>query len=69
MRGAKPAPFEHTVPAIMAPDKCTLRPTDLGSPKDDFEFRFNGCDVGRTYAEIHAARPALVLVDLRHQTH
>ncbi len=33
------------------PDKYTLRPTDLGSPKDDFEFRFNGCDVGRTYAK------------------
>jgi hypothetical protein len=33
------------------PDKYTLRPTDLGSTKDDFEFRFNGRDVGRTYAE------------------
>jgi hypothetical protein len=28
----------------------TLRPTDLGSP-DDFIFRFNGRDVGRTYAD------------------
>ncbi len=27
----------------------TLRATDLGSP-DDFVFRFNGRDVGRTYA-------------------
>ena len=35
----------------MAPDKYTLRPTDLGSPKDDFVFRFNGRDVGRTYAD------------------
>ena len=34
----------------MAPDKYTLRPTDLGSPEDDFVFRFNGRDVGRTYA-------------------
>ena len=33
------------------PDKYTLRPTDLGSPKDDFVFRFNGRDVGRTYAD------------------
>jgi hypothetical protein len=32
------------------PDKYTLRPTDLGSPKDDFVFRFNGRDVGRTHA-------------------
>ena len=32
------------------PDKYTLRPTDLGTPKDDFQFRFNGRDVGRTYA-------------------
>ena len=31
-------------------DKYTIRPTGLGG-KDDFEFRFNGCDVGRTYAE------------------
>ena len=31
----------------------TLRPTDLGSIRkdDDFVFRFNGRDVGRTYAE------------------
>ena len=36
--------------AVMS-DKYTLRPTDLGSPKDDFVFRFNGRDVGRTYAE------------------
>ncbi len=35
----------------MAPDKYTLRPTDLGSPKDDFVFRFNGRDVGRAYAD------------------
>ena len=35
----------------MMPDKYTLRPTNLGSPKDgDFVFRFNGQDVGRTYA-------------------
>ncbi len=33
------------------PDKYTLRPTDLGSPKDDFVFRFNRRDVGRTYAD------------------
>ena len=32
------------------PEKYTLRPTGLGG-KDDFEFRFNGRDVGRTYAE------------------
>jgi hypothetical protein len=32
-------------------DKYTLRPTDLGSPKDDFVFRFDGRDVGRTYAD------------------
>jgi hypothetical protein len=32
-------------------DKYTLRPTDLGIPKDDFVFRFNGRDVGRTYAD------------------
>ena len=32
------------------PDKYTLRPTDLGSPKDDFQFRFNGREVVRTYA-------------------
>ena len=32
------------------PDKYTLRPTGLGS-KDDFELRFNGRDVGRTYVE------------------
>jgi hypothetical protein len=32
------------------PDKYTLRPTGLGG-KDDFEFRFNGRDVGRTYAD------------------
>ena len=35
----------------MAPDQYTLRPTDLGSTKDDFVFRFNGRDVGRTYAD------------------
>jgi hypothetical protein len=35
----------------MMPDKYTLRPTDLGSPTDDFVFRFNGRDVGRTYAD------------------
>ena len=33
------------------PDQYTLKPTDLGTPKDDFEFRFNGREVGRTYAE------------------
>jgi len=33
------------------PDKYTLRPTDLGSPKDDFVIRFNERDVGRTYAD------------------
>ena len=36
------------------PDKYTLRPTDLGSPKDDFVFRFNGRDVGQTYADTPA---------------
>ena len=51
----------------MMPDNYTLRPTDLGSPKDDFVFRFNGRDVGRTYADSTPQRPALVLVDLRHQ--
>jgi len=35
----------------VTPDKYTLRPTDLGNTKDDFEFRFNGRDVGRTYAD------------------
>lgn len=36
----------------MLPDKYTLRPTDLGgSRKDDFVFRFNGRNVGRTYAD------------------
>jgi hypothetical protein len=30
-------------------DKYTLRPTDLGARKDDFVFRFNARDVGRTY--------------------
>ena len=33
------------------PDKYTLLLTDLVTPKDDFQFRFNGRDVGRTYAE------------------
>ncbi len=33
------------------PDNYTLRQTDLGSPKVDFVFRFNGRDVGRTYAD------------------
>ena len=32
------------------PDKYRLRPTDLGDPKDDFVFRCNERDVGRTYA-------------------
>ena len=32
-------------------DKYTLRPTDLGSTKDDFVFRLNGRDAGRTYAD------------------
>ena len=32
--------------------KYTLRPTNLGTPKDgDFVFRFNGRDVGRTYSD------------------
>jgi hypothetical protein len=31
-------------------DKYTLRRTDLGNPEDDFVFRFNDRDVGRTYA-------------------
>ncbi len=34
----------------MNSDRYTLRQTDLGSPNDDFVFRFNGRDVGRTYA-------------------
>jgi len=33
------------------PDKYTLRPTGLSNRKDDFVFRFNGRDVGRTYAD------------------
>ena len=41
----------------MAPDKYTLRPTDLGTPKDDFEFRFNGPEVGRTYANATPVGP------------
>jgi hypothetical protein len=32
-------------------NKYALRPTDLGSPKDNFVLRFNDRDVGRTYAE------------------
>ena len=36
---------------MTAPEKYTLRHTDLGSTKDDFVIRCNGRDVGRTYAE------------------
>jgi len=32
-------------------NKYSLRRTGLSSRTDDFVFRFNGCDVGRTYAE------------------
>ena len=32
-------------------DKYTLRPTGFSSGKDDFVFRFNGREVGRTYAD------------------
>ena len=32
-------------------DKYTLRPTGFSSGKDDFVFRFNGRDVGRSYAD------------------
>jgi hypothetical protein len=41
------------------PDKYALRPTDLGSRRknDDFVFRFNGHDVGRTYADGTAVGP------------
>jgi hypothetical protein len=35
----------------MIADKYTLRLTGLSSRTDDFVFRFNGRDVGRTYAE------------------
>jgi hypothetical protein len=35
----------------MAADKYTVRRTGLSNRKDDFVFRFNGRDVGRTYAE------------------
>ena len=34
-----------------AAETYTLRPTGLSNRKDDFVFRFNGRDVGRTYAE------------------
>ena len=32
-------------------DKYTLRPTGLGARTDDFVIRFNGREVGRTFAE------------------
>jgi hypothetical protein len=35
----------------MTPDKYTLRRTGLSNREDDFVFRFNGHDVGRTYAQ------------------
>ena len=35
----------------MMADAYTLRLTGLSNRKDDFVFRFNGHDVGRTYAE------------------
>ena len=44
----------------MSSNKYTLRPTDLGTPKDDFQFSFNGRDVGRPYGR-HAKRPTLVI--------
>ena len=31
--------------------RYALRRTGLSNREDDFVFRFNGCDVGRTYAE------------------
>ena len=31
--------------------RYALRRTGLSDREDDFVFRFNGCDVGRTYAE------------------
>jgi len=41
----------------MAPDKYTLRPTGLSNRKDDFVFRFNDRDVGRTYADTTPTGP------------
>jgi|SRR5688572_27516630 hypothetical protein len=38
-------------PVNNSTNKYTLRPTDLGSSKDDLVIRFNGRDVGRTYAD------------------
>ena len=38
-------------PVNNSTNKYTLRPTDLGSSKDDFVIRFNGRDVARTYAD------------------
>jgi hypothetical protein len=42
---------------IVTPDKYTLRRTGLRNRTDDFEFRWNGRSVGRTYAQITPQGP------------